>query len=136
VFLTRYYFSGNTTMTRFFGQYDLSLGLSGSKSEGFQYETLGIYVDRYNRKSSGDFMANTGLTFGLSKFLTKHTSLDFYLGYTFSYINSNPTGTSFRDYSDPGTGDVTQKIDYEQKFTGHGIVLGVGFQIFLEKNKK
>lgn len=132
----RYYFSGNSTMTRFFGQYNLSLGLGGSKSEGFEYERLGVYVDRYNRKSSGDFFTNTGLAFGVSKFLTTHTSLDFYLGYNFSYTSGNPTGSTFRDYSDPGTGDVTEKIDYDQKFTGHNIVLGVGFQVFLEKNKK
>jgi hypothetical protein len=132
---TRYYFSSNNRRMHFFGQYDLSLGLSGSKSEGFQYETLGVYVDRYNRKSSGDFVANTGLTTGISKFLTKNTSLDFYISYKFSYIKSNPTGTSLRDFSDPGTPDQTQTINYDQKFTGHNVVLGVGFQIFLAKNK-
>jgi hypothetical protein len=132
---TRYYFNGKSTKTRFFGQYDLSLGLGGSKSEGFQYETYGVYVDRYNQKSSGDFFANTGLAFGVSKFITNHTSLDFYVGYKFSYIKSNPKGTFFRDYLDPAIGDVTQKPNYDQKFTEHNVVLGVGFQIFLESKK-
>jgi hypothetical protein len=133
--LARYYFKGNSTTLRFFGQYDLSLGISGSKSEGFEYEKLGVYVDRYNQKSSGDFLAKTGLAFGVSKFITHHTSLDFYIGYKFTYIKSNPTGTSAREYSDPGTPDETQSIDYDQKLTGNNLVLGVGFQIFLEKKK-
>ncbi|MDP4263956.1 MAG: hypothetical protein Q8941_15620 [Bacteroidota bacterium] len=130
---TRYYFAGTSNKTRFFGQYNLSLGLSGSKSEGFEYETLGVYVDRYNRKSSGDLFVNTGLTFGVSKFLANHNSLDFYIGYTFSYTSSNPKGTTLRDYSDPATGDINQTVDYKQKITGHNVVLGVGYQVFLEK---
>jgi hypothetical protein len=131
----RYYFKGTSMKTRFFGQYDLSLGINSNKSEGFQYETYGVYVDRYNNKSSGNFFANTGLSFGISKFLSHHTALDFYIGYEFSYIKSNPTGTFFRDYSDPSTGDVTANINYDQKFTGHNVVLGVGLQVFLEKKK-
>ncbi len=131
----RYYFNGNNNLMRFFGQYDLSFGLNGSKNNGYQYETYGVYVDRYNQKSSGDFFAKTGLMFGVSKFLANHLSLDFYAGYKFSYINSNPKGTFFRDYSDPGTGDITQTINYDQKFTGHNVVLGVGLQVFLSKKK-
>ncbi len=131
----RYYFNGENPKTMFFGQYDLSAGLGGSKTEGFQYETNGVYVDRYTQKSSGDFLVNTGLSLGVSKFLAAKTALDFYIGYKFSYIKSNPKGTFFRDYLDPNTGDVTQKPDYDQKFTGHNLVLGVGFQIFLDKKK-
>ncbi|MFI5129113.1 MAG: hypothetical protein ACHQFX_03950 [Chitinophagales bacterium] len=131
----RYYFSGDNLKTAFFGQYDLAAGLGGSKTEGFQYETNGVYVDRYSQKSSGDFVANTGLSIGLSKFLASKTALDFYVGYKLSYSKSHPKGTFLRDYSDPTTGDVTQKPDYEQKFIGHHFVFGVGFQIFLEKKK-
>jgi hypothetical protein len=133
---SRYYFSGTSIKTRFFGQYDLSLGISGSKTDGFQYESLGSFVDRSSLKSSGDFFANTGLSLGVSKFLSKKTSLDFYIGYTFSYTKSNPKGTFIRDYTDPAVGDVTQKPDYTQKLTGNNVVLGVGFQVFLEKKKK
>ena len=92
-----------------------------------------LYVDRYNRKASGDFFAKTGLSLGISKFLTNHTSLDLYIGYNFSYTKSNPSGTTFRDYADPNTADETQKINYDQKFTGHNFILGVGFQVFLER---
>lgn len=131
----RYYFDGKNDKTRFFGQYNLSLGIGGSKTSGFQYETLGIYVDRYDRKSSGDFIAKTGVNLGISKFLSNHTALDFYIGYNFSYIKSNPSGTTVRDYTNPGTADETQKINYDQKFTGNNVVLGIGFQVFLEKKK-
>jgi hypothetical protein len=131
----RYYFHTTNLKTRLFGQYDLSAGLSGSKREGFQYETYGVFVDRYNYKSSGDFFASTGLSLGVSKFLSGKTSLDFYIGYKFSYTRSNTTGNFFRDYSDPGAGDITEKPDYDQKFTGHNVTLGVGFQVFLDKKK-
>jgi len=131
----RYYFRGASDKLRFFGQYNLSLGLGGGKNEGFEYERNGLYVERYERKSSGDFMANTGITAGLSKFLGRYTALDVYIGYNFSYTKSSPAGTTITDYTDPGTPDTTVKIDYEQKITGHNIVLGVGFQVFLEKRK-
>ena len=132
---TRYYFKGSSDKLRFFGQYNLSLGLGGGKDEGFEYERTGIYVERYNRKSSGDFMANTGISAGLSKFLGHYTALDFYIGYNFSYTKSNPSGSTMTDYTDPGTPDTTVKVDYDQKITTHNIVLGVGFQVFLEKKK-
>jgi len=131
----RYYLPGTTDKLRFFGQYDLSAGFGGSKAEGFQYETTGLYVDRYEQESSGDLSINTGLSFGLSKFLSSKTALDFYLGYKLNYIKSHPTGTFLRDWTDPNTGDETKKPDYDQKYTNHGIILGIGFQIFLEKKK-
>lgn len=133
---SRYYFkaSGNAGM-RFFGQYNLAFGLGGSKSDGFAYEQLGTYVDRYTRKSSGDLVVNTGLTFGISKFLPGKNALDIFVGYNFSYTKSNPTGTTTRDYADPAIGDITTKPDYDQKITGHHFVIGVGYQIFLEKKK-
>ncbi|HLG38207.1 MAG TPA: hypothetical protein VI461_01015 [Chitinophagaceae bacterium] len=132
---SRYYFKGASNNLRFFGQYNLSFGFGGSKSEGFEYETLGLYVDRYDNKSSGDFMINTGVNLGLSKFVGSHASIDFYVGYGYSYIKSNPSGTSVRDYADPGTADITTQIEFEQKITGHNIILGIGFQLFLEKKK-
>lgn len=131
----RYYLNSDNVKTRFFGQYDLSAGLGGSKREGFEYERVGVFVDRYDYKSSGDFFANTGILLGLSKFLSNKTALDVYIGYEFSYIRSNTTGNFSRDYSDPSTGDVTEKPDFVQKLTGHNVTLGVGFQVFLEKKK-
>jgi hypothetical protein len=130
----RYYLKGTGT-SRFFGQYNLAAGINGSKNEGFQYDTYGVYVDRYNQNSSGDFAVNTGLTVGLSKFLANHNALDFYIGYTFSYVKSNPKGTTIRDYTDAGTPDINQSINYTQKFTGHNVVLGLGYQLFFSRKK-
>ena len=131
----RYYFNPGNLKTAFFGQYDLSAGLGGSKTEGFQYETYGVYVDRYSQKSSGDFLVNTGVSIGLSKFLTSKTALDFYIGYKLSLINSHPKGSFLRDYKDPLVGDISIQPDYEQKVTGNNIVVGVGLQVFLDKKK-
>src|SRR5688572_18312614 len=83
-FARNYFRGSNNGPLHFFGQYNLGFGIGGNKNEGFEYETLGVYVDRYNLKSSGNFFVNTGVTLGASKFLNSHTSLDFYLGYTFS----------------------------------------------------
>ncbi len=131
----RYYFKGTGKM-RFFGQYNLSLGITGGKNEGYEYESLGIYVDRYDSKYSGGFAASTGVNLGASKFLNDHVAIDFYVGYTFVYNKTNPKGTSIREYQDPNTPDQSQNIDFEQKFTGNNILLGIGLQVFLEGKKK
>ncbi|HET6995368.1 MAG TPA: hypothetical protein VFI06_10330 [Chitinophagaceae bacterium] len=131
----RYYLPGSTDKMRFFGQYDLWAGLGGSKSDGFEYEPAGVYVDRYDQKSSGDLSVNTGLSLGLSKFLSARTALDFSIGYKFSYTKSHPSGNFVRDYLDPNAGDETKKPDYDQAFTNHGFVFGIGFQVFLDRKK-
>jgi hypothetical protein len=131
----RYYLPGSTERMRFFGQFDLLAGIGGSSADGFQYETTGVYVDRYDQKSSGDLSVNTGLSFGVSKFLSTRTALDFSIGYKLSYTKSHVTGNFLRDYIDPNAGDETKKPDYDQSFTNHGLILGVGFQIFLDRKK-
>ena len=130
----RYYFGTNNAV-RLFGHYNLQAGISGNKSEGFEYERTGLYVDRYNYKSSGNFFVNTGLNFGVSKFLNANTSVDFFIGYKLSLAKSSPDGTSLRDYTDPLSPDENQNIKYEQDVTEHGVTIGVGFQIFLDKKK-
>ena len=131
----RYYFKGESSF-RFFGQYNLNLGIAGGKNEGYEYESLGIYVDRYETKYSGSFSGNTGVAFGASKFLNDHVSLDFTIGYNFSFSKTEPEGISIREYDDPSTPDQTQNIKFEQKFTGSNILLGIGLQVYLEKKKK
>jgi hypothetical protein len=94
-----------------------------------------VYVDRYSYKSSGDLFANAGLSAGISRFVSARTAIDFYVGYKFAYTSSHTTGTFSRDYSDPTTGDLSLKPDYDEKFTNHGVMLGIGFQVFIEKKK-
>mgnify|MGYP001000902485 CR=1 FL=1 len=130
---SRYYFPGKATNTRLFGQYNLSMGIGTNATKGFEYETLGLYVDRYDRSSSGDFLVNTGAQLGVSRFIGTHAAIDFFLGYQFSFSRSNPSGTSVRDYADPATSDITTNIDYQQKVTAHHLLLGVAFQWFLPK---
>lgn len=131
----RYYLSSTNSKMRFFGQYNLSAGISSSKREGFQYETNNLYVERYDYKSSGDFFVNTGLSFGMSKFVSSRTALDFYIGYKYSYIASNTKGNYLKDYTNPMTADETQRPDYDQDLKGHNLTIGLGFQVFLEKKK-
>ncbi len=131
----RYYFKGQSSF-RFFGQYNLNLGIAGGKNEGYEYESLGIYVDRYESKYSGSFKGNTGINLGASKFLNDHVALDFMIGYSFSFGKSNPEGTSVRDYTDPSSPDQSQNLKFEQKITNNDIQLGIGLQVFLDKKKK
>ena len=132
----RYYFKGSNKNLRFFGQYNLSLGIAGGNNKGYEYESLGIYVDRYETKFSGGFSGNTGVNFGVSKFLNNNIAFDFYFGYNYSFSSANPKGSTVREYSDPSSPDLTQEIDFEQKFTGHNFLLGLGFQLFLDGKQK
>jgi hypothetical protein len=132
----RMYFNGKSDIYRFFGQYNLLAGINSNKSDGFEYERLGIYVDRYNYKSSGNFFVNTGINLGVSKFLSSNTALDFFIGYKYSYTKSNPKGTTTRDYTNPATPDENSTVNYDQNISENGFSLGVGFQVFLDKKKK
>ncbi len=65
--------------------------------------------------------------------LNVHTGLDLFAGYTFSYDKNTFKTTTQVDLGNNGTIDQTTISDPTQKFTNHGFVIGLGFQIFLEK---
>jgi hypothetical protein len=112
-----------------FGQLDLNLGTSSQKTEGFFYS--GSDKSTYSGKSSGGFFMSAGLLLGLTKLLNANTGLDIYTGYNYSYNkNTNKTITNI-DSGNNGSIDLTEVREPTTKFTNHGFVFGVGFQIFL-----
>jgi hypothetical protein len=67
--------------------------------------------------------------------INDHTGLDIYVGYNYGYNKHTFTKTTLRDNGVDGTIDETLKNETTTKFTSHGFLVGVGFQIFLRKKK-
>jgi hypothetical protein len=63
------------------------------------------------------------------------TGLDFYIGYNFSYNKNTLKKTTLRDDGNNGTIDSRGENETTTKFTNHGFLLGVGFQVFLKGKK-
>ncbi len=134
-FARNYFKSSSSFMP--FGQFGLNLGISTQKTEGFFYGGSGAsaYKITYDGKSSGGFFANTALVLGMTKMVTPHTGLDISIGYSYSYSKNTYKTTSLRDEGNNGTIDLTTESNPTSKYTTHGLVLGVGFQIFLDARK-
>ena len=128
----RNYFNSSGNLTPF-GQFNLNAGIGSSTNSGF-YFTNGD-KNTYDGKSSGDFFINTGLALGFTKMLNTNTGLDFYVGYSFSYNKKEFKTTTLTDVGNNGSVDLTAISDPTQKFTNHGVAIGIGFQVFLDKKK-
>jgi hypothetical protein len=116
-----------------FGQVGFNFGMSSSTMKGFYFS--GGNKSTYDGKSSGGFFANAGLAFGMTKMMSKTVGLDFSVGYNYSYKKADFKTTTLTDVGNNGTIDQTSINQPTQKYTNHGVVLGVGFQVFLERKK-
>jgi hypothetical protein len=134
-FVRDYFKSSSSFMP--FGQVGLNLGISNQKSSGFFYggKDSTVYKITYDGKSSGGFYANAAIRVGLTKLLSPHTGLDISAGYTFSYSKNVYKTTTLRDNGNNGTIDLTSISNPTTKFTSNGVVLSVGFQVFLDPRK-
>jgi hypothetical protein len=133
----RNYFGNNTSSFMPFGQVGVNAGISSGSSEGFKYyDDVIDYKLSYEGESSGGFFANALLQFGLTKMVGESTGLDIYIGYNYSY-NKNTFKTTTKRDNAPYDGIAEQTITNEptSKFTNHGVIVGVGFQIFLRGKK-
>ncbi|MGQ0738597.1 MAG: hypothetical protein ACT4OJ_06010 [Bacteroidota bacterium] len=121
-----------------FGQFGFNLGISNLKTEGFFYggSAPTAYKITYDGSSSGGFFANASLQAGFTKMTGENAGLDFYIGYNYGYNKNTFNKTTLRDNGNDGTIDETLKNETTSKFTNHGFLLGVGFQIFLRGKKK
>lgn len=117
-----------------FGQLNLNFGTGSSSTDGFTFSGNDKYS--YDGKSSGDFFLNGGLSMGFTKMLNDNTGLDFFAGYNYSYTKSTFKKTTTVDIGNNGTIDQTNVNEPTQKFTNHGVTIGISFQIFLDKRKK
>ena len=134
-FARNYFKSSSSFMP--FGQFGLNLGIGSQKSNGFFYggSGAGVYKITYDGKSSGGFFANAGLVFGMTRMVTPHTGLDISIGYSYSYNKNAYKTISKRDDGNNGTIDLTSESNPTTKYTNHGLILGAGFQIFLDARK-
>lgn len=132
----RNYFSNNNSLLPF-GQASLNGGISSLNTEGFFYGGSGstAYKQSYDGNSSGGFFFNATLSGGFTKMMNENTGLDFYIGYTYSYNKNTFDRTTLFDDGNDGTIDSRAENKTTTKFTNHGFILGVGFQVFLRKKK-
>ena len=135
----RNYFStktGNSLLP--FGQLSLNGGISNLKTDGFFYGGSGAssYKQTYTGNSSGGFYFNTSFSAGFTKLVSPHTGLDFYLGYNFAYNKNTFKRTTLRDDGIDGSIDTRSENETTTKFTNHGFMIGVGFQVFLGSGSK
>ena len=128
----RNYFKSSGTMMPF-GQFNLNGGIGSTSNNGFYF--TGNDKSTYDGKSSGDFFLNTGVELGFTKMLNEHTGLDFFVGYTYSYNKRTYRTTTLTDLGNNGSIDQTAISEPTFTYTNHGVILGVGFQIFLDKRK-
>lgn len=120
-----------------FGQFGFNLGISSFKTEGFFYGGAGssAYKLSYDGSSSGGFFANASLQAGFTKMTGENAGLDFFIGYNYGYNKNTFNKTTLRDNGNDGSVDETLKNETTSKYTNHGFLLGVGFQVFLRKKK-
>ena len=130
----RHYLHSSGSMIPF-GQVSLNAGISNLKTEGFSYNTPGYYKTTYDGSSSGGFFFNATFVAGLTKILEEYTGLDFYIGYAYSYNKNTFKKTTLYYLTSSDTNPSTGKNETTTKFTNHGVLLGVGFQVFLHKRK-
>ena len=132
-FARNYFKSSSSFMP--FGQFGMNLGMTSQKTSGFYIAPANSYKNTYDGKSSGGFFANAALALGMTKMVTPHTGLDISIGYSYSYNKNTYKTTTLRDDGNNGSIDLTSVSNPTTKYTTHGFVFGVGFQIFLEKRK-
>jgi hypothetical protein len=126
----RNYFSSSSSFLPF-GQVSVNGGITTQKTEGFFIAQSNVYKSTYTGKSSGGSFVNAALTLGITKLLNPHTGLDIFAGYNFSYTKTEYKTTTLRDDGNNGSVDFTSINQPTTKYTNHGFVVGVGFQVFL-----
>lgn len=120
-----------------YGQVGLNGGFNTRKTEGFFYggSGPGAYKQSYKGNSSGGFFFNSTINLGLTKMISDNIGLDVFAGYNFSYNKNTFNIVRLRDNGNNGSIEEREENETETSFTNHGIVLGLGFQIFLRRKK-
>ncbi len=121
-----------------FGQVGLSAGMTNFNQDGFFYGGSGsdVYKETYESKSSGGFFLNAGLTLGVTWMLGDQVGLDLSLGYKYAYNKITMNTTRLRDEGIDGVIEETASNETVSKFGDNQFMLGLGFQVFLQKKKK
>jgi hypothetical protein len=128
----RYYLGDLSSVKPFFHAY-LNAGSGSGSSDGVSYSN----VDKatYEGKVSGKFFYNAGVNLGITRMFTPSAGLDIYAGYGYSHTKLHQRTDYKNDYTNPSLPDVTGYSEYDQKFSGHALNIGIGFQVFLSRKK-
>jgi hypothetical protein len=120
-----------------FGQFGLNMGFSNYKIDKFFYggTAPSAYKTTETGSSSGGFFVNASIQAGCTKMLGENAGLDLFIGYNYARNSYSFKRTTTRDNGNDGTIDETGTSESTTKFTNHGLLLGVGFQVFLRKKK-
>lgn len=132
------HYVGNSGSMIPFVQGSVNLGMSNLETEGFFYYASSnpYYKYTYSGKSSGGFFANATITGGFTKMMSEMVGLDFYLGYAYSYNKNTFDKTTLYYLTNTSTPTSTGNSKATTKFTNHGFMLGIGFQVFLKGKSK
>ena len=132
-FVRNYFKSSGALMP--FGQLGINAGISNLNTEGFFYGGTGpaAYKDSYDGNSSGGSFANATVQAGFTKMISQLTGLDFFIGYNFSYSKNTFKKTTIRTLVSNGSQIERRENETTTRFTNHGFLLGVGFQVFLAR---
>ena len=130
----RSYFS-NTGNFLPFGQLAFNAGIIQQKTSGFFYGGTAPtnYKSNYNGESSSGSFANGSALAGVTRKLSESVGLDIYIGYNYSTTKSNFHKTTQYDLGVDGSIENEIKSESQSKYSSHGILLGVGLQIFLTR---
>ena len=129
VYLRHYLASGNTVQPFVHLYLNGGTGLGSNSGYVFGTDGLGAYKDTYSGDTRGRAFVNTGVNLGITKMLNATIGIDAFAGYVFSYSKSETETENTRTYTPSGSLNTTFKS--AQKFTGHGLSIGVGIQAFL-----
>ncbi len=132
----RNYFSGRGEFLPF-GQLSVNAGISSLNTDGFYYGSLGTmsYKLTYEGESSAGFFMNSSLSLGFTRKFNEFTALDLFVGYTYSYSKNTFNKTTLVDHYLDGTIDEQVQKETVSKYTGNGIQIGAGVQVFLKGKK-
>ena len=134
-FIRHYFGSGSSFIP--FGQYGFNAGFSTASTEGFRYySTSPNSKQTYEGDGSAGFFFNTSLQLGMTKMMGENAGLDIYVGYSYSGSSNKFKTTTLTDLNIDGTIDTRAESEPTTKYTNHGAIVGVGFQVFLRKKKK
>ena len=121
----RYFFSSGGKLYPFATAY-VNAGSGSTNTDGFYYLTN--YSQTYTGSSSARFFYNAGITAGITKLISTSAGLEAFIGYVHS--SSKFTTTTTAHTNDNGNISITE-YKPTQEFSGNGVNIGIGLQIFL-----
>ena len=132
----RNYFGNNGSFLPF-GQVAINAGIIQQKTSGFYYggTAPANYKSTYSGESSSGSFLNASALVGVTKKLNESIGLDIYVGYNYSSTKNNFHKTTQYDLGVDGSVDNEIKSESSSRYSSHGILLGVGLQIFLERKQ-